>query len=296
MSTRTTGHPVLLLLAATCCWGASSAALAHEGSQLAAGAPAVAAGAAVMLCLVAVLRRRRPAEALRTRPCLYLGLGALEAINLALYVGALRIGPLPVMVALHLTSPVILIAVDVARRRRPASRMVGVEIALVAGAVGLVAVAVPAGSSAGDVVAGSALALGSAVALAMLISQVAHAAEGQDPDVAAGLQLSVAAVLTAPLAIAAAPAAETVGWLVLVGVGLLGPGFALYWRALRAVDAPLAGVLGLNEAVIASLVGALAFSVDIGLATLGAATLVLAAVALELRGGDRRVRYGLSGP
>lgn len=46
---------------------------------------------------------------MRRRPSLYAKLGALEAINLALYVGALQLGPLPVMVALHLMSPVILI-------------------------------------------------------------------------------------------------------------------------------------------------------------------------------------------
>lgn len=160
----------------------------------------------------------------------------------------------------------------------------------------LVAIAVPEGSSAGNVMAGSALALGSAVALAVLISQVAREAEGQDADVAAGLQLSLAAVLTAPLAIAAAPAAENVAWLLLIGVGLLGPGFALYWRALRGVDAPLAGILGLNEAVMASLVGALAFDAAIGLATLTAAALILAAVVLDLRGGVRRLRASLAGP
>ncbi len=256
----------------------------------------MAAGGATVLCVVAVLRRREPVEALRMRPGLYTRLGALEAVNLALYVGALRVGPLPVMVALHLTSPVMLIAADVARRRRPASPLVGCEIALIASAIMLVAVAVPEGSSPGNVVAGSALALGSAVALAALISQVAREAEGQDPDVAAGLQLSVAAVLTAPLAIAAAPAGETVGWLLLVGVGLLGPGFALYWRALRGLGAPLAGILGLNEAVVASLLGAIAFKAKLELATVGAAGLILAAVALELGGGDRRVRESLAGP
>ncbi len=223
-------------------------------------------------------------------------LGALEAVNLALYIGALQIGPLPVMVALHLTSPVVLIAADVARRRRPASCIAALEMALVVGAITLVAVAVPAGSSTGGVLAGSALALASAVALAVLISQVAHEAVGQDPDVAAGLQLLVAAILTAPLAITAAPAVGSVGWLLLVGLGLLGPGFGFYWRALRGLDAPLAGILGLNEAVVASIIGALTFSAAIGPATLGAAALVLAAVALELRGNTSRLRHNLAGP
>jgi drug/metabolite transporter (DMT)-like permease len=295
--TRTpVGRSVLVLLAATCCWGASSAALAHEGSHLAAGAPIVAAGGAVLLCAVAAVRGRRALDAVRARPALYVRLGGLEAVNLALYTGALRLGPLPVIVALHLTSPVILIAADVARGRRPASAGLWCEFALIAGAIALVALAVPAGSSAGHVLWGSLLALASAAALALLISQVAEAAGGQDPDVAAALQLSIAAVLTAPLAVVAAPSAATARDLLLVGVVLLGPGFALYWRALRGLDAPLAGILGLNEALVASVVGALAFDAEIGWATLGAAALVLAAVALELRRGRGGLGEGLAGP
>jgi len=292
----TSGRSVALLLAATGCWGVSSAALAHQAADLAAGAPVVAAGGAALLCVVALARGQAPLRALRARPDLYLRLGALEALNLALYVGALRVGPLPVIVALHLTSPVILIAADLARGRRAPSSLVALELALIAAAVTLVAVAAPAGSSAGDVLAGSALAIASAFAVAILISQVAREAGGQDPDVAAGLQLAAASLLTLPLAIAAAPTTATLGWLALIGIVLLGPGFALYWRALRGLDAPLAGLLGLNEAVIAAVVAALAFQMPLTPATAAAATLILIAVALELRGGRYRLREGFAGP
>ena len=200
------------------------------------------------------------------------------------------------MVALHLTSPVILIAAVVVRRRHAAMVLAGLEVALVVGAVALVAIAVPDSSTAGDVLLGSALALGSAAALALLISQVAREASAQDPDVAASLQLCFAAALTLPLALAASPTDGTVGSLLLIGVALLGPGFALYWRALRGLDAPVAGILGLNEAVVASLFGALAFGTQVGPATLGAALLILAAVALELRRSGGSLRQGIAGP
>lgn len=270
--------------------------LAEEAADLAAGAPIIAAGGASLLYGLALARGRQPFRALLKRPAVYTRLGALEAVNLALYVGALRVGPLPMMVALHLTSPVLLIAGDVVRRRRAPTALVGLELALIGGAVTLVAVAVPEESSASHVLAGSALALGSAIALAVLVTQVSREAEGQDPDVAATLQLCFAAALTLPLAIAAAPTADSIGWLLLTGIALLGPGFALYWRALRRVDAPVAGIIGLNEAVIASIVGGLVFSTDIGPATLGAATLIVSAVALELRGRDRRLRQRFAGP
>jgi drug/metabolite transporter (DMT)-like permease len=276
-------RPVLLLLAATSCWGASSAALSHQHAGVAAGAPIFAAGAAAWLCTLALLRGRKPLTALRARPSLYARLGAVDAVNLALFVAALSVGPLPVVVALHLTSPVLLIAADVGRGRRTYSVLVGLELALIVGAVALVAIAVPAGSTAGDVLAGSALALGSAVALAVLTTQISGVAGGQDPDVAGGLQLAVVALLALPLVVAAPPDRGTLARLLILGMLLLGPGVSLYWRAMKRASAPLAGILGLNEAVVASLIGALVFNAEIGVATLGAAALILSAVALELR-------------
>lgn len=72
--------------------------------------------------------------------------------------------------------------------------------------------------------------------------------------------------------------------LIVIGFALLGPGFALYWRALRGLDATAAGILGLNEALVASVLGAVLFASAFTAATVIAALLVGAAVALELRG------------
>ncbi|WP_330249300.1 hypothetical protein OG874_23495 [Nocardia sp. NBC_00565] len=63
------------------------------------------------------------------------------------------------------------------------------------------------------------------------------------------------------------------------------PGFACYWWALRDLDAPTAGIVGLNEAVVASVVGVAVAGSDITVATLVAAALVLTAVGLEVRSG-----------
>jgi len=287
---------VSLLVAATSCWGASSAVLADTKIDLAASAPVVAAGGGTTLAAIVLARGRRPWAALRTSPVVYTKLGLLEAMNLSLYIGALRLGPLPLMVALHLTSPLVLITWDVARGRRPLRMLVGAELLLIAAAIALVAVAVPGSSSPSDVLAGSALAVGSAVALAILITRVAVEAESQDPDVAAGLQLWFATALTLPLLIGAQPGSGAVGQALVAGLVLLGPGFALYWRALQTLDAPVAGVLGLNEAVVASALGGLLLGVDVSAATLGAAALILVSVGLELRGGDSRVGKRLAGP
>ncbi|MGE4427184.1 MAG: EamA family transporter [Solirubrobacteraceae bacterium] len=283
MPATTLLRPVLLLLAATACWGTSSAVLAHIEVARAASAPLVAAGGGLLLLAFAALRRRRPLRTLRAGPRMFLLVAALEAVNLSLYVASLQVGPLPVMVALHLTAPVLLLTVDVVRGRRSLTAGMIAELGLIVAAVGLVAVAVPDGTNSGDVLLGSVLALGSATALAVLVVQVSRRSAGHDPDVAAGLQLSLVAVITLPLLLTGAPGLPDAGWLLLAGAALLGPGFALYWRALRTMDAPLAGILGLNEAVIATVIGALAFGATIGLATLVAGTLILAAVVLEVR-------------
>ncbi|MCK9250853.1 MAG: EamA family transporter [Solirubrobacteraceae bacterium] len=288
-------RPVLLLLAATVCWGASSAVLAHVEVARAGAAPLVAAGGGAALLALAVLRGRRPLRALRAGRGTFVVVAGLEAVNLGLYVASLQVGPLPLMVALHLTAPVILLGVDVARRRRPVTAVVALELGLVVAAVALVAVAAPDGTTSGDVLLGSLLALGSAAALAVLIVQVSRRSSGQDADVAAGLQLSLVALLTLPLLLTGAPDPTDAGWLLLCGAGLLGPGFALYWRALRTMDAPLAGILGLNEAVVASVVGALAFGEAVGPATAAAGALILAAVVLEIRRRPRPAEP-LAGP
>lgn len=209
-------------------------------------------------------------------------LGVLEALNLGLYAGALHLGPLPAMVGLHLTSPILMVIWATLTRQRAVSMALLVELALVIAAVVLVALGPSQHHSTVSVIAGAGLALGSAAALAFLISRVASTATDFDPDIAAALQLSVAAILTLPLVLTDPPTETRLWRLGLAGAFLLAPGFALYWRALRQLGAQAAGILGLNEAVVASLLGAIVFESHFALVTLAAAALVLAAIAIEL--------------
>lgn len=282
MSTQSFSRSLPLLVAATAFWGCSSAVLATFGGEFASGASVAALAGAGTLAGFSVLRGRGRLPPLRDRVSLYLQVGTLEAANLGLYVAALGLGPLPVMVALHLTAPIILILWGCLRGTRRWSLTVAIELFLIAGAITLLAGIDFGRDGAGDALVGGGLALMSAVALAVLINRVALAAPREDATVAGAFQLLVAGILIGPLTLLSPPTVSQFTVLVLAGAALLGPGFAFYWRALRSIDAQTAGVVGLNEAIIASLVGVVAFGAALELASVLAAVLVIAAIVLEL--------------
>lgn len=272
-----------VLLIATSLWGASSALIAVAATTGFTAAPLVAAGGAVVLLFGAAVCGDNPWRIFTASPGLFVRLGLLEVANLVLYVAALRLGPLPIVVALHLTAPMLIITTQILRRRRALDLRVIVELMLVAVAIWLVAGRHPGATATTEVVLGCVLALASAACVALLISLVASESPGRATLSAAGLQLLIAAVLGAPL-LAIGPPTLTVSWqLLAIGGLLLGPGFACYWWALRNLDAPTAGIIGLNEAIVAAVVGVAVAGSHITAATLVAAALVLTAVGLEVR-------------
>ncbi len=273
------------MIAVTCLWGTSSALLAALAAPATAGL--VALGGAVPLLVSARLRGQHPWATLTTYPALYVRLGVLEAANLALYVAALRIGPLPVVVALHLTAPVLIIAVALLRGRRARTLPVLLELLLVAAAIWLVTGRHPGGAVAGPAVAGCGLALGSAACVAMLVSVIARQPGPNHTTTSAALQLVLGGIASSPLLALDPPSVPAAVELAAVGATLLGPGFALYWRALRWLDAPTASVVGLNEAVVATLVGAVCTRSLPSSATAAAGVLILIAVGLEQRSAPR---------
>lgn len=282
-----------LLVVATSLWGVSSAGIAGVGATGLAAAPVAAGGAAALLGFT-VVRGGAPWRDFRAAPRLFLRLGILELLNLVSYVAALSLGPLPVVVALHLTAPVLLIVVRIAQGRRAITLTLAAELAAIGAAIWLVAGYRPADTALGPALLGCALALISAVCVAGLITLVVRESPGLPSGSAAGLQLLTAAVLAGPLIGSAAffgagPTAREAVILVVIGALLLGPGFACYWLALRELDEVTAGLIGLNEAVVATVAGAMVVGSEITVATLMAGVLVLAAVGLEL-GSPARAR------
>ena len=271
--------PLALMVGVTMLWGTSSALLAVLAAPTT--SCLVALGGAVTLLLAARLRGERPWRTFVAHPSLYLQLGGLETANLVLYVTALRIGPLAVVVPLHLAAPVLLIGVGLVRGHRSLTVPVVVELLLVGAAMWLVTARHPASLAVGMVVAGCVLALGSAACVATLVSVISREAEARSTTTSAGLQVLLAGIAGSPLLVIDPPAPRRAAELLAVGALLLGPGFALYWRALRRLDATTASIVGLNEAVVAALVGALCTGTRLTAATAGAGALVLAAVGLE---------------
>lgn len=277
--------PVALMIAVTCLWGTSSALLAAMAAPATAGLAAL--GGAVPLLLSARLRGQRPWATLTAHPALYIRLGALEAANLALYVAALRVGPLPVVVALHLTAPVLIIAAALLRGRRAPTPPVLLELLLIAAAIWLVT-GYHSGPVAGPVVAGCGLALGSAACVAMLVSVIARQPGPNHTTTSAALQLLLGGVASSPLLALDPPSVPVAAALAVVGATLLGPGFALYWQALRWLDAGTASVIGLNEAVVATLLAAAYTHTLPAWPTAAAGVLILIAVGLEQRSASRQ--------
>jgi drug/metabolite transporter (DMT)-like permease len=272
------GAPVLF--AATSLWGVFSASLALFGSRDV--GPVVAVGAALPLLIAATLRGRRPFREMMRNLRLYLGLGVLEGANIAFYVAALAIGPAPVVVALHLASPIMLLALAVVANQRVTDLRMAVQGLLLIVAISLVSFAPSGDIGVLRTLLGCCLALGSAAAVTALITLVGRKSRQHDPTVAAGLQLLLAGVLTVPL-LGVEPWDESklvVG--LVLGAALLGPGFALYWIAMRRLTAPAAGIIGLNEALVASVVVAILDRAQITSVTITAGLLILIAVVLEL--------------
>lgn len=279
---------VVLLVLATTLWGASSAVVALLDSS--ASPTTVAAGAGSTLLLWACAQRQPMGALLAREWRLYLAIGGLEAINLVLYFAALSLGPAPVVVALHLSTPVLLIGYHVATRKRRLDLLSLVEIGLLVLAIVLVVRDPVKITGATEMLWACLLSLGSSVAVAILISVIASASSERPAVASAGIQLVMAAVLSAPLMFVGHWAGyRDPAILLLVGALLLGPGFVLYWNALRRLDATTAGIIGLNEALVASLLVGLLGAGDITPMTLIAGLLVLVSVGLESLSSRRRM-------
>lgn len=274
---------IAVLFLATSLWGVSSALIAAVATTGFSSAVLVAAGGSAVILTIAVIRGNDPLRLFAADRSLYIRLGLLEIANLALYVGALRTGPLPLAVALHLAAPVLIICARLISGKRSVSAVVVGELVLIVIAIGLVVERRPTTESAGGILVGCLLALGSAACVAGLITVVSSAAESHGSVASAGLQLAVAALAGLPLAVFNPPSGRVCLELLMIGGLFLGPGFVCYWWALRTLDATTAGIIGLNEAVAASVIGAIFARGQLAPAVLVAGLLVLIAVGAEIR-------------
>jgi drug/metabolite transporter (DMT)-like permease len=125
------------------------------------------------------------------------------------------------------------------------------------------------------------MALGSAAAVAVLITLISRSSVGRPAAASAGIQLGLAALFVSPMLAFGVGSPEQVLSLMAVGGALLGPGFLLYWIGMRKSDATTAGIIGLNQVLVASLLVGLMGSGGITPATAIAGALIVIAVGLE---------------
>lgn len=284
MAPKDLSGPAILGLA-TSLWGMSTAALAltHGTGPMAASATLALIAGLALLALSGV-RGINPFKPLRSSFKLFVTIGVLEALNLGLYVAALQLGPTPLVAALHLSTPVLLIIYALAKRHQPVSFGIFAELGLITGAI-IYAIWHPGPSAEGqNVPVAATLAILSALFLAVLISVVATASKHQDPDVASGWQLTLAGIVLAPVALLGPGInGEAFGIVTLIGLLLFAPGFALYWRGMRGVGAATGGVIGLNEVIVSSIVVLVLAPEKLTTTSVVAALAVSVVIALEVR-------------
>lgn len=238
-------------------------------------------GALVTLCLAA--GPTNIITSLRKHPRLFISIGVLDTINIITFYGGLALGPVPLVTALHLTAPLWLILVAVLRRRRPPTWLLASEVIVVVGAL-VVGAMKPGGDyTASGVVWGSILALMSALALVALNLLVASRAVDHDPATAAGAQFIIVLALLSPLLLLSAnfPVVD-IAWLTVAGMFGLAPGLIFIWRALQRLDPSTTTVIGLNEAVVASVIVAVIVPGSVTVYAAMSGALILTAMAAEI--------------
>jgi drug/metabolite transporter (DMT)-like permease len=225
------------------------------------------------------VRVRRP---WRTRWVLMLL--AIDLVNIGGFFVALGIAPVGPVVALHLSSPVLLVLYELVVRRRPVTAWRIASLCLVV--LGCTLAAWSAGTSGGGQLAllGLALALLSAVAVALtnVFAVRLSAAQGNWQVVVGGASVLRGGACTAlALVTGASLAGDAPGILTVAVVAAVG--VVLMWAVAAPRLAPRTlSVIGLNEAVVATLVAVIAFEKPLGPAAALATVIILVAIAVEV--------------
>src|SRR5581483_4725192 len=254
-----------------------------SGGPLAASFGRLAIGAAPLLVLAAVRGRLRAIDA-RTERRLVVA-GVLLALHFASWIASLRYASVAISTLLVCTTPVWTEAYAVARRRR-----VDAYAALsVAGALAGVAIVVGIPDRSNTPL-GIALALCGAFAIAAYLI-VVRGTDRRYDTLAVTARTYGYAALALGLAVAAThdpfpPLADARAWGGILAMALLSQlfGHTAMNSAVRIISATLVGTMTLLEPVIAAVLAAIIFGERLGAPTAAGAAIILAAIAVALRG------------
>lgn len=277
------------MLGATTLWGVSSAILSDTSTSplwllalygIVVGVPITIWG----------LRVRRPVRAEWVA-----GLFVLDVLNVGGFFTALQLAPVGPVVALHLASPVVLLLYELVWLRRPATRWrIGSLVLVVSGCV---LAAVAAGTAGGGPLAllGLALSLMSAVCVALTnVLAVRIATVGGSWQLVVGTASLARAALTGGVARLVGASFDAEGGLLLVAAVLAAGGVTFLWAGAAPRISPRSiSIVGLNEAVVATIVASAFLGESLTVAAVAATAVILAAIALEVLEPTPAVPSGL---
>lgn len=278
MAVRERHIGVLAMVVASTLWGISSGVLAAVDTSpiwllsiygLVLGAPMLAWG----------LRVERPWQWRWV-----LALFAFDMVGIGGFFVALGLAPVGPAVALHLTSPVLILLYEIAARRTAVTAWRLCTLALILAGCALAAWS--AGTSGGGPLAlvGLALSLLSAVGVALInVLAVRLATRRENWQMVVGVASLGRGVICAALALAvgAMMTSDVTGVVAVATVAAVG--VVLLWTvAAPRLSARTISVIALNEAVVATLVAVIAFGKPLGVPAALATAIILAAIALEV--------------
>lgn len=268
----------LSALAASLCFGVATAVVGTVKRPDLVGI--LLLGAVVSLTVIA--KPSAVVNTLRKHPRTFAAIGVLETLNFATFYGALAVGPVPVVTAVHLSAPLILLALGVLRRTRALSWWVALEFGVVALALSIGAARPDGGFSQGAVLQGCALALLSAAAVCGMFMVISASGITSGSATSAAAQLSVAFLLLSPVMLLSTGFdMPTASVLFVTGAIPLAAGLLFTWMALRHSSPSTVSVIMLNEAVTATIIVAVVSHTVSWHATVSGA-LMLVAVGAEL--------------
>ncbi len=265
---------------ATAFWGTAGGLVSaiHENGFAAAALLELVTG--VLLTAIGVASGASLRGALRRLGWWLPLLAVAEAANAALYFVALHLAPIGLVMAMHLTSPVILAAIGVARGTRTGCRREMGAMLLVCTAIVMLTASRTAIANDSHVLVGMFLSLASAACLALFISIVKRLTPDTSPVMGAGVQMLVSGLILSP-ALLSFHSRSSVAELLLIALLLFAPAPWLYWRALRNISAIHGGTIQLLEPFFGSIVALAVYGTRPGLVEGVAASCILLASWLE---------------
>ena len=237
-------------------------------------------GALVAAAIALALRRP---GALRPPPLAVTALGLVLALHFVCLFGAVRATSVASAVLVTYSAPIMIALLAPALLRERVSRVTAAALAV--SATGVAAIALAGGGDRAVSADGIGLALLAAVTYALYVVLLKRLTADVNPITVAMWQAGAAALALSPAALAGGYTIGTreLGYLVLLGAGIVGVTGVVYILALRAVPATTAGILGYLEPLSAVVLAAIVLDESPGPATvIGGAAIVAAGVAVVL--------------